>query len=235
MNTVKTGYEAYRPEPLSDDELVRRHAPCIDRLARLIARRAPSQALEGDLWSAGALGLIEAARRFDPSRGIKFETFIEHRIRGAMLDELRRMDHLPRRLRSDCKRVAEKRQALSQTLQRPATSEEVAGALGIALEELHELEALAQPVVPLSDPDLLCRSGEPSPEDVAIRRRLSASLQQAVSRLPERLQLVLSLYYGEGCTYREIAGMLKVSEPRICQIHGEAVGKLRADMKAAAS
>ena len=228
MSALDRAQIAYRPEPESDEQIIRRYAPCIDRLARQISMRVRSPDLEGDLWSVGALGLLDAARRFDVARGIKFETFVEHRIRGAMLDELRRLDHLPRRLRTDADRVVTERRKLSDKLGRPASSEELSEELGMEIGDLQQVEALTQPLLPLLEPDNLGSAQDPSPEDQVSRRQTAASLAQAVSILPERQQLVLSLYYVEGFTYREIAKTLGVSEPRICQIHGEAVIRLRA-------
>jgi len=102
-----------------------------------------------DLWSAGAIGLIEAGRRFDPSRGASFATFAEHRIRGAMLDELRKLDHLPRRLRSRHRRPGQNAQEARGDLGREATTEEVATELGVDVEEASDMAALLEPPLPL--------------------------------------------------------------------------------------
>jgi RNA polymerase sigma factor for flagellar operon FliA len=210
-----------------ESALISRYSGLIDRIARRLASRTGIPV--GDLWSVGALGLLEAARRFDASRDIRFESFAEHRIRGAMLDELRRMDHLPRRLRSETEKLAKARQRLSQALGREMTSDELAAELGLNLEELGELELMTLPVMPL-DPNLPAASHAPRQDDELSRAELVKALSDAVAALPQRLQTVLSLHYIEGLTYREIAGILEVSEPRVCQLHSEAVGKLRASL-----
>ena len=108
------------------DELIQRYGTLIDRVARRITMRTGLQSAFDDLWSAGALGLLEAAKRFDGGRGVNFETFVEHRIRGAMLDELRRMDHLPRRLRSRTDDLQKARKKLQLQLGRAASTDELA-------------------------------------------------------------------------------------------------------------
>lgn len=214
----------YAAEGDSDAALIARHADLIDRAARRLASRTAGAVSADDLWSAGALGLIEAARRFDASREVRFETFAEHRIRGAMLDEMRRMDHLPRRLRDQAEQVEKARARLGQKLQREPTPDEVSDAVGIGAEELAALEGLSEPHTTVLDK--LEAPTVPGDEHVA-RRQAAWTLANAIEGLPERQQLVLSLHYVEGLTYREIAKILDVSEPRVCQIHGEAIGKLR--------
>lgn len=212
----------------SDASVIQRFSHLIDRNVRRIVRRLPSESVYDDLWSVGALGLLEAAERFDAQRGVRFESFADHRIRGAMLDELRRMDTLPRRLRDRTDTVAQKRRALTQALGRPCTDDEVAEGLGIPAEELAELDAVAQPTVPMGDSGALeLASSEPDAFSQVTQRQSSERVAGAVSQLTERLQLVLSLYYVEELTLKEIARMLEVSEPRVCQLHKEAVTKLK--------
>jgi RNA polymerase sigma factor for flagellar operon FliA len=190
-----------------------------------LATRTGALSHVDDFWSAGALGLIEAARRFDPSTGFTFETFVEHRVRGAMLDELRRMDHLPRRLRQQADEVVKSRRSLEGRLGRECTLEELSEETGLEATELSELEQLAQPMVPFeTDP-----ADEAEGIDAALdRQRGQQRLIDALSKLSERLQLVMSLIYAEGLTYKEVAESLKVSEPRVCQLHKDAVTKLKA-------
>ena len=210
-----------------DDALVREHASMIDRCARRIAAKAGAPHLADDLWSAGALGLIDAATRFEGGRGVLFTTYAEHRVRGSMLDELRRMDHLPRRMREKSDAIAQTRKRLAQEKGRPAEDEEVARAMDLSLADLAEIEATALPPAVL-DLDMIAPFDEPGPDEQASRRQQAAQLAAQIARLPERLQTVLGLHYVEGCTYREIAHMLEVSEPRVCQLHAEAVTRLRA-------
>jgi RNA polymerase sigma factor for flagellar operon FliA len=130
--------------------------------------------------------------------------------------------------------VAQTRKRLAQEKGRPADDAEVAKAMSLELSELAEIEATALPPAVI-DHDLLVLFEDPSPEEHASRRQLAGQLAKQIARLPERLQTVLGLHYVEGCTYREIAGMLEVSEPRVCQLHAEAVARLRTAMSAAAS
>jgi RNA polymerase sigma factor for flagellar operon FliA len=170
------------------------------------------------------MGLVDASRRFDPGRDVKFETFAEQRIRGAMLDEMRRMDHLPRRLRAQVERVERARSRVTQRLGREAQPEDIAEELGLPSDEVESLVLLGQPHVTALE-ELV--SALPRVDDQAARAEATRALAAAIGRLPQRLQLILSLHYEEGLTYREIAKILDVSEPRICQLHGEAVGMLR--------
>ena len=126
-----------------------RYGPIVDRLARWTVSRTGMQSAYDDLWSAGALGLIEAHKRFDATRGVTFESFAEHRVRGAMLDELRRLDHLPRRLRSRTDDLKKAKHKLGTALGREATLEEVAKEMDTDLQEVSEMEGLLEPAVPL--------------------------------------------------------------------------------------
>jgi RNA polymerase sigma factor for flagellar operon FliA len=219
--------EARYSLPTADSELLRRYGVLIDRVGRRLAARVGLAHLADELWSVGALGLLEAARRFEPARGVRFETFAEHRIRGAMLDELRKMDHLPRRLRADTERVEKGRAALGRQLGREPTSEELAAHLGLPVDELAELEQLRQPLLPLAGA-LSVAAPEEGADAKVDRRLLLQRLTRAIEQLNERLQTLLSLYYVEELTFKEIAGLLQVSEARVCQLHGEAVKRLRA-------
>jgi RNA polymerase sigma factor for flagellar operon FliA len=214
----------YGPAEDSDSALLSRYGVLVDRAARRISARAGHAVSPEDLWSAGALGLLEAARRFDPSQNVKFETFAEHRIRGAMLDELRRSDHLPRRLRAQVERVEQIRGRLGQHLGREPSLDEIATASGLDPSDVEGLAALSNPHLPIR-PDL------PDAEDPADDRLAGAetkkALTEAVASLPERLQVLLGLHYQEGLTYREIAQVLRVSQPRVCQLHAEAVKLLQ--------
>ncbi len=215
--------------PTADTEatILDRHGHLVDRLARRLSARTAGAVSAEDLWSAGAMGLLDATRRFDLARDVRFETFAEHRIRGAMLDEMRRMDHLPRRLRARAESVERTRDQLCHALQREPANDELAAAAGVDLEELGAILALTDRRE--QSPDAL-EAPFPLPDEDLDRAQTIALLSSEVGRLPDRLQLLLSLHYVEGLTYREIARILEVSEPRVCQLHGEAMGKLRAGM-----
>jgi RNA polymerase sigma factor for flagellar operon FliA len=210
-------------------ELVQRYAQLLDRCARRLSARTGKAVAAEDLWSAGAMGLIEAARRFDAARDVKFETFAEHRIRGAMLDEMRRMDHLPRRLRAEIDKVERERNRLAHALGREPEAEEIAAGLGAPLEDVFEVLALVQPAMPV--PEELPQEDAEHADEALDRRDRERLLTGAIAALPERLQILLALYYDEGLTYREIAKVLGVSEPRVCQLHADAVKRLRAGVQ----
>jgi RNA polymerase sigma factor for flagellar operon FliA len=213
-------------QPLTDDQVVRTYSHLIDRVARRISARTAGTVTPGDLWSVGALGLIDAYRRFDPARAVKFESFAEHRIRGAMIDELREMDHLPRRLRADADKVRKARQTLGNQLGREPTVDELAAHLGMDYEDVDQLISLMQPSMAIA-PELPLASPGALQDELLDDADRVKHLAASIAKLTERLQLVLSLHYVEGLTYKEIAQALEVSEARVCQIHGEAVKKLR--------
>jgi RNA polymerase sigma factor FliA len=212
------------------DELLKRYGTLIDRIARRVCFRTGLHSAYDDLWSTGAVGLIEANARFDATKGASFETFAAHRIRGAMVDELRRLDHLPRRLRAQTDEVDKAKKKLAGELGRQATQEEVADELEMELEDLGGLEALREPQVPLESilPTLSFESGV---EDDLDKGKILAQLTKSVESLPERLQVLVSLHYVEGLSYREIAQIMGVSEPRVCQLHADAMKRLRSTME----
>ncbi len=207
-------------------QLLQKYDALIDRCARRICTRIGIDSFFDDLWSAGALGLVEAAQRFDATRGANFETFVTHRVRGAMLDELRRMDHLPRRLRAQTDQVQKARHKLSAKLGRTASSDEVAVELDLDATYLADIQAIAEAPVPL-DSVVGTLGGEARMDETIDRVRMAKALSGGVGKLGERLQLVLSLHYVEGLSYREIGKMLDISEPRVCQLHADALKQLR--------
>lgn len=223
---AQRAWAAYASAPVDDETLIRRHAALIDRCARRIATRVGDPTVFDEIWSAGALGLLDAARRFDPQQAVRFETFAEHRIRGAMLDELRKLDHLPRRLRADLDRIGATRKRLQEELGREPDEAELAAATGLSVEEVVEMEALQQPHLPLLD-DLPIASADALADERLERSEQARLLAEAIATLPERLQILLSLVYVEGLTYKEIAQIFEVSEPRISQLHKEAIRKAR--------
>jgi RNA polymerase sigma factor FliA len=227
MHRAALSYATTAPAPLTDDQVVRQWAHLIDRVARRISARTANTVQPGDLWSMGALGLIDAYHRFDPARAVKFESFAEHRIRGSMIDELRELDHLPRRMRADADKVRKARLALSNKLGRDPNAEELAAHTGMALEDMEALEALSAPASPLA-PEVQVPSLDSLQDENLDRAARVGRMTKAIEKLNVRLQTVMSLHYVEGFTYKEIAGALQVSEARVCQLHGEAVKKLKA-------
>jgi RNA polymerase sigma factor for flagellar operon FliA len=221
----------YAQERTDADRLIQQYGPLIDRIARRLVARIGLPSLYDDLWSAGALGLIEAAPRYDAGRGVTFEAFVAHRIRGAMLDELREMDHLPRRLRARSDDLERTRNRLQTQLGREADSAELAAELKMDVEEVEGLQALSEPPVPLESILPMLGGAADDVDQEIDRARALGLIAAAVETLPERLKILVSLHYVEGLSYREIAQIFDVSEPRICQLHGEAVAKLRSALR----
>jgi RNA polymerase sigma factor for flagellar operon FliA len=216
--------DAYAKTHIDDAAILRRFGHVVRRLSLAVASRVGLEADE--LWSVGALGLIDAVRRFDASRGVPLEAFVTFRVRGAMLDELRRLDRLPRRLRGSVGQLEKVRAAMAQKLGRDPTREELANALDMDANKLDELEGARSEPVALTDAQATPAREEAADLLVLLRERAD-SLRDAVAELPERLQTVLSLRYVEEMSVKDIAKMLGVSEPRVCQLHNAAVAKLR--------
>lgn len=230
----------------STEELIFEHLPLIKYLAGRFAGRLPASLDQEDLVVAGIIGLIEAAQRFDPSRNIQFKTFAEFRIRGAMLDELRNLDWVPRSVREKAAKLEKAMIELENRLGRPAEDEEIAKELGISLEAYYRLleevkgitfvdiEALKRKIEDLQEDDLvelLPDSGENDPFDKLGLKELGEALAQAISELPEKERLVITLYYYENLTMKEIGKVLGYTESRISQLHSKALLRLRAKLK----
>jgi RNA polymerase sigma factor for flagellar operon FliA len=229
--------------PVVNDELVRRFQPTIRRIAFRLAARLPPNVLVDDLMAAGMLGLVQAARKFDPSRGIPFEGYAEFRIRGAMLDELRAMDWIPRAHRDRVERLERAQADAQQKNGRTVETEEVAAELGVTVEEYVEAR-VKNPhltVVSLDElsaggsvaGDLTGLWGEPSATaagDESDATSLRALLAEAMEELPPRLRQVASLYYYDGQSLKDIGAAESVTESRACQLRGEAVRRLRTRM-----
>jgi RNA polymerase sigma factor for flagellar operon FliA len=214
--------------PAGGDEaaLLEKYQSLVERVARRLVWRTGMQSAYDDLWSAGALALLEAGRRYDPSKGASFATFAEHRVRGAMLDELRSMDHLPRRLRNRTDDMAKARHKLEEKLGREPTVDEIAAELELDIDEAAGIAALMEPHLPLDS--VLHRVSSEDDSNASLERAETVRrLTRALEGLPERLRIVLGLHYDEDLTYREIAKLLQVSEPRVCQLHGDALKRLR--------
>jgi RNA polymerase sigma factor for flagellar operon FliA len=187
-----------------------------------------------DLVSAGVIGLMEAADRFDPMRVDRFEAFAEFRIRGAMLDDLRARDTLSRDMRRLSNELREATRKLESELGRTPDQEELAETLGLDMNELHhrQQKLSGSQVVGIDDagPDFLDRTTDltsPDPFEVTSHREALGILVAGIDDLPEKMQQVLSLYYCENMNLKEIGEVLGVTESRVCQIHGEATRRLR--------
>jgi len=222
------------PPPVSDAELVQRHSDLVRRIAHHLAARLPASVDVGDLIQAGLIGLLEAARNYSGSHGASFETYAGIRIRGAMLDELRRGDWAPRSVHRRLREISAAMRSVEQEQGRDARDAEVAERLGIDLEEYHRnlQDATQCQVLSISGPeeggeDLIFAAAEDGPQDEVERAEFQSELAASIDALPEREKLVLSLYYDDELNLREIGEVLEVSESRVCQIHGQALLRLR--------
>ncbi len=226
------------------ERLVVAYSPLVKFIAGRMASGLPSHVEESDLISYGLLGLIGAIERFDTEREIKFETFAVARIKGAIIDELRSLDWVPRSVRARARQVEKAHASLEAKLQRSPTDEEMADKLEMTVEEFQGvlLEIANSSVLALddlwtfADPEggsqvsILDTIQDPAavdPESEAAASELKDRLADAIESLPERERLVIALYYYENLTLREIGEVLGVTESRVSQLHTKAVIGLR--------
>lgn len=219
------------------------YAPLVKRLAYHLAARLPANVQVDDLIQIGMIGLLEAVNRYEESLGASFETYASQRIRGAMLDSLRETDWLPRSVRRELRRAETAINKLEQSLGRTPVESEIAKEMDIDLAEYHKLmlNSKGHQLFYLEDfsheegTDFLDRyvSDEDSdPVSILMSQGLKELLAHAITTLPEREQLVMSLYYEEELNLREIGEVLGVSESRICQLHAQAISRLRSKVHA---
>ena len=225
------------------DKLILDHLPQVELLARKLHRRCPQVELD-DLISAGTVGLIGAVDRFDPARNLKLRTLAEHRIRGAMLDELRGNDWMSRGDRRQQRSIESAVHKLEQKLGRAPAESEIAVEMGLSLVEYQELlgKVRGTQLVYLEDmtgddgdDDYLDRhiaDDEANPLAMLQDRRMREALVEAIKNLPEREQYVMSMYYEHDMNLKEIAAVLKVTESRVCQLHSQSIARLRSKLRA---
>ena len=232
------------------EDLILEHVPLIKYYAYRIATQSPPNVEIDDLINAGVLGLIDAVEKFEPSRGVKFKTYAEYRIRGEMLESLRELDWAPRSLRTKSKALTKASQKIEQELGREASEQELCNEMGIELDDLFKLTDQLNGLSMGSFHDAFKRfdddenEGEPdslidyypdgignSPYYVFEREELKRILVETVNTLPRQERLVISLYYLEELSMREIGAVLRVKESRVSQLHTKAVMRLRAKLE----
>lgn len=221
---------------ITQEQLVQRHGVLVKRIAHHLLARMPSSVQVDDLIQAGLIGLLEAARSFDGNKGASFETFAGIRIRGAMIDELRRGDWAPRSVHRNQRRISDAIRQVEARLGRDANDDEVAREMQIPLSEYHDLlsdsvGARLFSIEDLSeqDEDALDRvaSDEANPLDHVQQESMRKQLIDEIGKLPERERMVLALYYDEELNLKEIGLVLGVTESRVSQIHSQAALRLR--------
>jgi RNA polymerase sigma factor for flagellar operon FliA len=239
--TIDSAWEAWHSsqEVTAREWLVVHYASLVKFVAGRLAAGLPKTVDTGDLVSAGVFGLMNAIDRFDPSQGFKFETYAVPRIRGAILDGLRALDWVPRSVRSRSRSVQDAIARLEHEFGRTPTDEEIATDLNITVEELEKwlADIAAGSVGPL---DHVAMDNAPAEADAQLQPgrameegELRDAMRSEISRLPEREQAILILYYEDGLTLAEIGDALGVTESRVSQIHTKAVLQLRSRLSAA--
>ncbi len=241
-------HRAHQAIPSGDahrEQLIKEFAHVIRAMAHRLAFRLPAYLDAEDLISVGTIGLMDAMEKYDPNREAKFKTYAEFRIRGAMLDEIRSMDWIPRSVHERIGLLQKTHITLLNRLGRPPLDEEVASELKMPLDELDEFISRARGAVMISIDDLglqepdghkvvkmLADTHHPDPLSTLVHEREREAIGDAIQGLPEKERLVLTLYYYEELTMKEIGELLKVTESRVCQIHTKAILRLKAFLHA---
>lgn len=221
----------------SSEELIEQYAPLVKRIAHHLMARLPSTVVLDDLIQSGMIGLLEAAKKYDASKGASFETYAGIRIRGSIIDEVRRGDWTPRSVHRNSRRVTEAIQQVESRTGRDATDSEVAREMGISVDDYHSLLKDSQDSRLFSFEEMVnphhegpgeaFANDDPGPNQNFERESFIRALSSAINNLPEREKLVLALYYDEELNLKEIGQVLGVSESRVSQIHSQAALRLR--------
>jgi RNA polymerase sigma factor for flagellar operon FliA len=225
------------------DSLILNYSPLVKYVAGRVAVGLPANIEQADLISYGIFGLIDAIDKYDQSRGIKFETYAISRIRGAIIDELRAIDWVPRSVRFKAREVEKAYTSLENKLKRPPSDAEIAEEMGITIDELNHIYTQLSTVSLVALDELMSVDGgqgdklalvetiedtrTASPMEAFESEEMKSILAEAINRLPEREKIVVTLYYFEGLTLAQIGEVLGVTESRICQMHTKAVLALK--------
>lgn len=219
------------------------HAPLVKYIAQRMAVKLPPNVELDDLISTGTLGLLDAVDKYEPGRDVKFSTYAQFRIKGAMLDSLREMDWVPRSVRSRADEIGSVYQALEKRLGRPATEAEAAKEMGMNIDEFMEalgevgcasmvnMEDLASFSSELNILDILADVNGADPHAILSRRELKQAMGKAIDNLPEKERLMVTLYYYEELTMKEVGAVLDLTESRVCQLHTQAMLRLKGKLK----
>ncbi|MBQ0711439.1 MAG: RNA polymerase sigma factor FliA [Porticoccus sp.] len=226
---------------LDQDALIKQYLPVVRRHALSMQVKLPASIELDDLIQAGVIGLIEAMGRFDTGVGASFETFASQRIRGSMIDELRTRDWMPRSVRRKAREMAATVRSLEQTLGRPPSEAEIADSLDMDISEYRQLlnDTNSGQLLPLDD--LISKGREPEfddegaeadgPYDSLLDNQQRGNLINAIENLPDREKLLMTLYYQEEMNLKEIGVIMGVTESRVCQLHSQAISRLRGKLQ----
>lgn len=227
---------------ISRQDWVEQYAPLVKRIAHHIMAKLPASVEVDDIIQAGMMGLMDAVNRYEETQGAQFETYAAQRIRGAMLDELRNCDWLPRGIRKNMRTIEKAMHVLEQKLGRQPTEQEIAQQLGVSLADYQQMlqEARGHQLVYYEDYsegddehflDRHAGHSHPSPLESLVEEDMRERLIAAIAGLPEREKLMMGLYYEQDLNLREIGEVLGVSESRVCQLHTQAIARLRAMLR----